>query len=97
MYYHHHAYQKYCEVVLKSSLADDHSGFFKEKTGLFPQRGHFQFILKKTFNFILNGRYDYFLFYFIVKGYFSLKNILGHKSRCLKVTFFTFFNLTGGL
>ena len=60
--------------------------FFKEKTGLFPQRGHFQFILKKTFNFILNGRYDYFLFYFIVKGYFSLKNILGHKSRCLKVT-----------
>ena len=69
--------------------------FLKRKQVFFPPRG--QFILKKTFNFILNGRYDYFLFYFIVKGYFSLKNILGHKSRCLKVTFFTLFNLTGGL
>ena len=71
--------------------------FLKRKQVFFSPRGHFQFILKKTFNFILNGRYDYFLFYFIVKGYFSLKNILGHKSRCLKVTFFTLFNLTGGL
>ena len=71
--------------------------FLKRKQVFFPQWGHFQFILKKTFNFILNGRYDYSLFYFIVKGYFSLKNILGHKSRCLKVTFFTLFNLTAGL
>ena len=63
MYYHHHAYHKYCEVVLKSSLADDHSGFFKEKTGLFSSE----------------GTLDYFLFYFIVKGYFSLKNILGRN------------------
>ena len=65
--------------------------FLKRKQVFFPQRGHFQFILKKTFNFILNGRNDYFLFYLIVKGYFSLKNILGHRSRCLKVTLFTFY------
>ena len=49
MYYHHHAYHKYCEVVLKSSLADDHSGFFKEKTGLFSSEGTISIYFEENF------------------------------------------------
>ena len=49
MYYHHHAYHKYCEVVLKSSLPDDHSGFFKEKTGLFSSEGTLSIYFEENF------------------------------------------------